>query len=203
MKSIDYLKDISEIKNLMNKSSKFTSLSGLSGVLAGVYALIGAGYYYYMIQKSGHNLLTFSNELINKTIIIMIVVVFSITITTLFFTSKRAKITDEKLGNHPTKNIISAYLTTLGLGSIFILILYFKGDYEYLLSCLFLFYGLALINASKHTSNIVKPLGIIQVITGLLCAIVPKYGFWFWVISFGIVHLIYGGIIYFKYDKNN
>jgi len=42
MNNKDYLKDISDIKNLMNRSSRFISLSGLSGILAGVYALIGA-----------------------------------------------------------------------------------------------------------------------------------------------------------------
>ena len=52
MSNEDYLKDISEIKNLMNKSSRFISLSGLSGVLAGIYALIGAAVAYYIVQNS-------------------------------------------------------------------------------------------------------------------------------------------------------
>ena len=38
----NYLKDIQDIKKMMDKSSQFVSLSGLSGVMAGIYALIGA-----------------------------------------------------------------------------------------------------------------------------------------------------------------
>jgi len=48
----NYLKDISEIKNLMNRSSRFMSLSGLSGILAGIYALVGAWWIYDIIYAT-------------------------------------------------------------------------------------------------------------------------------------------------------
>ena len=38
----DYIQDISEIRSMMERSSKFLSLSGLAGVMAGIYALVGA-----------------------------------------------------------------------------------------------------------------------------------------------------------------
>ena len=44
-----YLDDISDIKDIMQRSSKFLSLSGLSGVLAGIYALAGAILAYYTV----------------------------------------------------------------------------------------------------------------------------------------------------------
>ena len=63
------------------------------------------------------------------------------------------------------------------------------------------FYGLALLNASKYTLGDVKYLGYTQVILGLICAVFPNYGFWFWVIGFGFMHIVYGLIMYVKYDK--
>ena len=201
MNDKDYLKDISEIKNLMNKSSKFISLSGLSGLLTGIYALIGAGYFYFTNSKKILNSSIISKETVYTCALIIILVSFASAFTTIFFTLKRAKLTDEEKWNFTSKKLISSYLTTTGIGAIYIVINIFHENYDQLLALLLLFYGLALINASKHTSNIVKPLGIIEVFFGLICALFPRYSFWFWVVGFGFVHLIYGSIIYFKYDK--
>ena len=38
----DYIRDITEMRSMMERSSKFLSLSGLAGVMAGIYALTGA-----------------------------------------------------------------------------------------------------------------------------------------------------------------
>lgn len=64
-----------------------------------------------------------------------------------------------------------------------------------------LFYGLALINASKYTVGDIKYLGYTEVVLGLITAMLPGYGFWFWVIGFGIMHIVYGTLMYFKHDR--
>ena len=64
-----------------------------------------------------------------------------------------------------------------------------------------IFYGIALYNASKHTLSYVKYLGFTEIILGLISAMYPGDGFWFWVIGFGFMHIIYGSLMYFKYDK--
>jgi predicted lysophospholipase L1 biosynthesis ABC-type transport system permease subunit len=51
MKEIqEYEKDLASIRNIMERSAKFISLSGLSGVLAGIYALVGAFAAYLILQ---------------------------------------------------------------------------------------------------------------------------------------------------------
>ena len=198
MNSENYLKDISEIKSLMNKSSRFISLSGLSGIMAGIYALIGAGYFYV---SNKNNIIEIDKEnLIPITLTIIIVGLLSI-ITTIIITSKRASITEQKAWSITTKNLVIAFSTTLIIGLVYIIFLLIQDQYKQALALLLIFYGLALVHASKHTNNIVKPLGIIEISLGLICALFPKYSFWFWVLGFGIVHVIYGAIIYFKYDK--
>ena len=203
MSKQNYLKDISEIKDLMNKSSKFISLSGLSGILAGVYALIGSIYFYCFIQKSNNNLTSLTNKEIISFFIVILITGIATTFTTIYFTKIRSKITKEKTWSITAKNLIKSYITILFIGLLYIIILYAKEEYNYIIAILLLFYGIGLMNASIHTKNIVKPLGIIQVIFGLICVFKPNYSFWLWTIGFGLVHLIYGSVIYFKYDKKN
>jgi uncharacterized membrane protein HdeD (DUF308 family) len=64
-----------------------------------------------------------------------------------------------------------------------------------------IFYGLALVNASKYTIGTVQYLGYTQIVLGLICAAFPGYGFWFWVVGFGILHIVYGSIMHFKEEK--
>lgn len=196
MESDKYLNDISEIKKLMNKSSKFISLSGLSSIYTGIYGLIGGLYYYYK------EVIT-NNYSANIAIIIFLLISFLSVITTIFFTSKRAKETNEKAWSKTTEQLIATFSITLLLGTIYIFVLIFQEKYLAAIPLVPLVYGLSLIHAAKHTSNVVMPLGITQVITAFLCVLFIEYSFWFYVIGFGAIHLINGLIIYFKYDKNN
>ncbi|MBA3986010.1 MAG: hypothetical protein H0X63_05435, partial [Flavobacteriales bacterium] len=68
-------------------------------------------------------------------------------------------------------------------------------------SLMLIFYGLALINASKYTLGNIKYLGYAQITIGLICAAFPGYGFWFWVLGFGLFHIIYGALMYVQEKK--
>jgi hypothetical protein len=67
-------------------------------------------------------------------------------------------------------------------------------------ACL-VFYGLALIQGSANTFDEIRYLGFSEIILGLISASVPGYGLVFWAIGFGVLHIIYGVIMYNKYDK--
>jgi formate/nitrite transporter FocA (FNT family) len=200
MNSKDYLKDISDIKNLMNKSSKFIFLSGLSGVMAGIYALIGASYFYFTVGIPNSSV-PLTKETMYTIAIIILVIGFLSATTSIFFTSKRAKKINENSWNPATKNLLSSFLMPLCIGLIFVIILFFQENYTHLIALILLFYGVSLINCERNTQNIIKPLGILQVISGILCTIYYEHSFWFFTIGFGMVHLIYGTFIFFKYDN--
>ena len=51
MESKNYQEDLSHIRSMMERSSRFISLSGLSGVFAGLVALLGAGYVYFILKR--------------------------------------------------------------------------------------------------------------------------------------------------------
>ncbi|KJD35075.1 membrane protein [Tamlana sedimentorum] len=201
MESKDYLKDISEIKNLMNKSSRFISLSGLSGILAGIYAIIGATTAYFLVKNSNRGYLILDGYIFKLCMLILALVAILSIVTGIILTTKKAKKQGAKIWDTSSKRLVSNFLIPLITGGTYILILLYQGKYGQTAALMLIFYGLALVNASKYSFGDIKYLGIIDIILGLVAATFPGYGFWLWVIGFGIMHIIYGALMHFKYDR--
>lgn len=200
MSQEDYLRDISEIKNLMSKSSKFISLSGLSGILAGIYALIGAAYAYYLVDQTESGYLVLEGETF-LLVLIDLLLVGAVSIgTAIFLTTRKASKNNEKIWDPLTRRLLLNFIIPLVAGAIYVIIILKQQRYGQTGALMLLFYGIALFNASKYTLGDVKYLGLTQIILGLLSAVLPGYGFWFWVLGFGVMHIVYGTIMYFKYD---
>ena len=202
MEEKDYLQDLSAIKNMMNRSSRFISLSGLSGIMAGSYALIGAWFARRILYKFKYGISYRQiNYLTNELWFIAIAVaVFSI-LTAYILTSKRAKSNGEQIWDVSTKNLLVAFLIPLVTGGAFGLILLHQRYFGLIAPITLLFYGLALINASKYTLGTVKYLGFTELVLGLLAAYFIGYGLLFWTLGFGVMHIVYGTIMYFRYEK--
>ncbi len=179
MESKDYLKDITEIKNIMNKSSRFISLSGLSGIMAGVYALLGAGFAYYLVLNNSKSYLILGSTIFNYVLLDLFLVATLSIVTAIIITTRKAKKNDEKIWNVSSKRLIVNFLIPLITGAIYILIKLDSNHYGLTGSLMLIFYGLALINASKYTIGYIRYLGIIEIVLGLICAALPGYGFWF------------------------
>ena len=64
-----------------------------------------------------------------------------------------------------------------------------------------LFFGLALLNASKYTFGEIKILGISEIILGLVSMYWTSLGLLFWAIGFGLFNIIYGVYMYVKYER--
>jgi hypothetical protein len=200
-----YLQDISDIKNMMNKSSQFISLSGLGGIMAGVYALIGAYIGHELIQnhKSYDNnyLITLESSTF-KSIVLTALIVLVLSIGTAFIlTISKAKREKENVWNSASKRLLINFLIPLVTGGIFSLLLLRNGTYGLIAPVTLIFYGLSCVNASKYTLRDVRYLGITIVIIGLLATEFSGYGLEFWALGFGICHIVYGSMMYFKYDR--
>ncbi|WP_159023308.1 hypothetical protein [Formosa sp. L2A11] len=201
MSTEKYLNDISEIKNLMTKSSRFISLSGISGILAGIYALIGAGYAYWLVHSFSYGTLMLDGKVFRLVLLDLLIVLVLSVGTSIFLTTKRANKNKESYWNTTTKNLLASFLIPLIAGGLYILIILSQGKYGQTGALMLVFYGVALYNASKHTLGYVKYLGLIEISLGLISALFPGLGFWFWVIGFGFMHIIYGIFMYFKYER--
>ena len=201
MESKDYLKDITEIKDLMNKSSRFISLSGLSGVLAGIYALIGAAVAYWLVVKYSNGTLILDGKIFRLVMLDLFLIALLSAVTGIILTTRKAKKQGEKIWDVTSQRLVLNFLIPLVVGGLYILIILNKQKYGQTGALMLIFYGLALINASKYSIGDIRYLGLIQIILGLICAWFPGYGFWLWVLGFGVMHIIYGTWMYLKYDR--
>ncbi len=202
----EYEKDIASIRNMMERSVKFISLSGLSGVIAGIYALLGAGYVYYLVyypySPFGFRFY-YANEtqiIVQLLVIAMIVLVLSIA-TGYWFSLRKAKKLGATIWNRASRQLMVDLLIPLLTGGLFILILLSRGYYGVAAPACLVFYGLALINGSRNTYSEVRYLGFTEIALGLISALIPGYGLLFWATGFGVMHIIYGTVMHFRYDK--
>tara|TARA_R110002020_G_scaffold399444_3_gene609325 strand:- start:157 stop:786 length:630 start_codon:yes stop_codon:yes gene_type:complete len=208
MKTQNYLKDISDIKNMMSRSSRFISLSGLSGILAGIYALIGALAAYFQLQKFDElsyieNQYTSDDtytSLYCNLIGIALIVLFTALVTGFILTLRKAKKQNEKIWNPVSKRLLANFGIPLIAGGIFCAVLLQYGVAGLVAPATLVFYGLALVNASKFTIGDIKYLGVANILIGLIATQFTGYGLYFWSLGFGVLHIIYGAILYNKYD---
>ena len=196
-----YIDDLKDIKDIMNRSSRFISLNGLSGVVAGVTALIGSYLAYSIVYSNQHYLGGYrSANLSSENIIYLLVIATSVLIISfgagIYFTTRTAKKNKEKLWDIQTKRLLINLLIPLVTGGILCLILLFKGYVGIVAPLTLIFYGLALVNASKYTLTEVRSLGIVEIILGLFASYFIGYGLIFWAIGFGGLHIIYGLFMY-------
>ena len=200
MESKDYLKDISEIKDLMNKSSRFISLSGLSGVLAGIYAIIGAAFAYWLVMEYSNGTLLLDGKIYRLVMLDLFLIAFLSVATGIFLTMRKAKKNGAKIWDSSSRRLLINFLIPLIAGGLYILIILNQHKYGQTGALMLIFYGLALINASKYSIGDIRYLGYIEVVLGLICALYPGYGFWLWTLGFGVMHIVYGAVMHFKYD---
>lgn len=206
MEDKEIYNELSSIRNLMERSAKFISLSGLSGIMAGVYALIGAGLAYYLVYGtlSGHgyrdNYVTDEEVRWRLFFIGLTVLILSIT-TGILLTMRKANSKNQNVWNPTSKKLLINMAIPLVTGGILILILLLRGYYGIIAPSTLIFYGLSLVAASNYTFEDVKWLGILEITLGLFAALLPGYGLLFWIIGFGLLHIVYGSIMHFKYDR--
>ncbi|WP_432671387.1 hypothetical protein [Flavobacterium sp. SM2513] len=206
MKANKYLNDISEIKNMMNRSSRFISLSGLSGILAGIYSLIGAYLAYQTIYFDGAELgayksLVISEFAVYKLLVIAAGVVFLSIVSGIFLTVRKAKLHGEKIWDQSSQRLVINFLIPLITGGILILFLIEKEQFSLIAPLTLIFYGLACVNASKYTLGDVRYLGITLLILAFISLWFIEYGLLFWSLGFGVCHIFYGSVMYFKYER--
>lgn len=204
--SNEYIKDIQEIKSMMAERSKFLSLSGLSGILAGIYALIGAGVAYNLAYNSEtiayQDILNRQLSPIILKLLLVAGAVFLAALTTAYIlTSRKAKKQNVKMWGPASIKLLKSFSIPLVTGGLFVLGLLWRGDILLISTATLIFYGVALYSASHYTYRDIGALGIAEIIVGLISLWFPGYGLYFWAFGFGILHIIYGTIMYFKYDK--
>ena len=204
---VETLKDI---KRIMERSSRFISLSGLSGVAAGICALVGAWIagqwldtYYYKYNEQGGFVGTEFQQLKIKLLILAVAVLAAAWVTAFYFTWRKAKHNKLPVWDHTSKRLTMNLLIPLVSGGLFILAMLQYDEWRFVAPASLIFYGVALVNASRYTLSDVKYLGLLQIILGLVDTQFIGYGLYFWAAGFGILHVIYGLIMWWKYERKS
>lgn len=204
MESKQPLEDLREIRSLMERSTRFISLSGLSGVLAGVWAIAGACVAHFYIQEyyfTSVNPNTAYNALVVKLLIIASIVLFGALASAYFFTYRKGKKDNAKIWTKTSRKLLVNLAIPLITGGIVVLILIDYHMFAFFAPFTLIFYGLACVNASHNTLTDIRYLGISVILVGLINLLFLGYGLYFWAFGFGILHIVYGTMMYFKYEK--
>lgn len=127
-KTETYLNGLAEIRSLMERSSRFISLSGLSGVMAGIYALAGAAIAWYLLNQEGvvleDGLLrrAASESLRLELLLVGIGVLVLALATGIWLTIRKSRKTRQSIWDKTAKQLFFSLLIPLATGGILCLI---------------------------------------------------------------------------------
>lgn len=208
MNDQQHLEAITDIKRMMERSSRFISLSGLSGISAGICGLAGAfianqmfvSYYERWNFRNGYNDPDFRSLKLNLILLGLGVLIAALG-SGAFFTLRRIKHMKVSLWDISARKLIINLLIPLGIGGVFIAGLMYNHVDVIVAPTSLVFYGLALINASKYTVSDVRYLGICETIVGLVNLFFLRKGLYFWALGFGVLHIVYGILMWWKYER--
>lgn len=216
--SNQHLEDLKSIRNIMERSSRFISLSGWSGVAAGVCALVGAYFGHEVIRRSVldktslrkqvdvlpglmEEPLPLKDYMGSQLMQIAMLTLLAALVTSFLFTWMRNRKTGAPLWNPASRRLVISIAIPLAVGGLYLVKLMQAGAFGLIAPGCLLFYGLALVSASRFTLGEIKYLGYLQLITGSISLFFPGSGLYFWAFGFGILHIFYGIVMWWKYER--
>ena len=194
--------DLAHIRSMMERSSRFLSLSGLSGVGAGIVGLVTGVLAIAILKKYQIDFSTdyvFNEKLVFELFVLGASALLLAIFCGCYFTIRKSKKLGLQIWTATTKKILIQLAIPLAVGGVFVLALLQYNLYGLVAGTTLIFYGLALVNAEKYTYSDIKYLGFLEIILGCLSLFFIGKGLIFWTIGFGVLHIVYGIILYRKY----
>lgn len=202
----DQLEALHEIRHIMDRSTRFISLSGLSGVFAGLSALAGAAivkwyftrHHINYYQDAGHSLTR-----AHLTFLLMVaagILVLALS-TAIYFTVRNARRKNYRLWDNQSRRLLLNLAIPLATGGAFCAVLLYHRVLYLVAPATLVFYGLTLVHGSKYTLSDIRYLGLCLIMLGLLASFFVGYGLMLWTIGFGMLHVVYGTLVYLKYER--
>ena len=198
----DYIRDIAEVRAMMERSSRFMSLSGLSGIMAGIYALAGAfiAYYYLGYRPGIYSPPAHSPGMLPIIVLALGVLVLTLA-TAIILSGRKARKRGERAWNPTARRMLLHMAVPLLAGGLLILILLAQGLGSLVAPLTLIFYGLALFNAGKLTFKEINSLGLLEICLGLISAYFTEYALICWALGFGAAHIVYGMYVHYRYER--
>ena len=195
---------LQDIRKMMEKSSRFISLSGWSGVSAGIFGLIGAWYANRLLEKSDTVGRTSGADGIRFQLMVLAAVVFFCAVTSAFLlTWMRTRRDGMAIWGPSARRLMWNTMLPMLVGGLVILKMISDEYYTLIAPSALLFYGLALVNGSKYTIGEIRYVGYLEILLGIVCLAWPNHGLIFWTLGFGVVHIVYGIMMWQKYERKS
>ncbi|RQO30572.1 hypothetical protein DBR32_13525 [Taibaiella sp. KBW10] len=203
------LQVLSDIRSMMHKSSRFLSLSGWSGIWAGGTALIAAFIAHILLARQASERLTYEEHSFrgvfseyNLPFIVLAAITFLVALAgALFFTYRKNKQQEQATITAAAKKLVISMFIPIAAAAWLIIQFIQNGDLYYIVPATLIFYGLTLINSSKYTFTDIRYLGLLEVALGCIAVLFPDWGLYFLAFGFGVLHILYGIIMWQKYDR--
>jgi hypothetical protein len=203
------LEDLQHIKKMMERSSRFISLSGLSGISAGLYALIGAWVAHPYVFGRKDFVINLNKDfqddfsfITNTYLFWIAAATFVAAFTSAFlFTWLKSKKDGTPIWGNTAKRLLINVSIPVAVGGLFLFRMLHYGTFGLVAPGCLIFYGLGLINASKYTLDEIRYLGYVQIILGIINLWFVGYGLYFWAMGFGVMHIAYGVYMWMKYER--
>ena len=190
------LESVNEIKELMEKSSRFVSLSGFTAIIAGIYALAGACTVAHVLTPDTRLIVA-----LQTSIVVAALVFVASAITAIILSYYKSKRISQKFFSRLTYRALWHFVLPLFAGGVLCLSMLWNGYYGILSSAMLVFYGLAQVNVSKYSYASLAWLGYAFILLGIVDSIVGGHSLLFWSIGFGGFHIIYGILFYICIEK--
>lgn len=207
----EQLDAIKDIRNIMERSTRFLSLSGLSGAFVGLFSLVSFAIIYWLFDLKSAvgpyyaEIITPDGGLDWDTAFVYIMVFGCVLLLSVMIVLFMAMLNARRhrliVWNDTARRFLVNMTIPLATGGVYIAILLYHGHVAMVLPVTIIFYGLSLINAGKYTFDEIRMLGILELLTGLTASFFVEYGLFFWALGFGILNIVYGIRVYFKYEK--
>src|ERR1051326_7764268 len=207
------LDSLQDIKQMMVRSSRFISLSGLSGIAAGTCALVGAWFANGVIEKNRHTVtdvrsninsddnISISDWMGNDLVRIALLTFFASLILAFIFTYLRSRKTNTPIWGSQARRLMINVTIPMIAGGIYLFSLMQNKGYGLIAPGCLIFYGLAVLNASKYTLPETRYLGYSEILLGIVNLWFIGYGLYFWTLGFGLLHIVYGTMMWWKYER--
>lgn len=202
----EYLDNLSGIRSLMERSSSFISLSGLSGISAGIIGMItGLILHYkfssYLLYEKNYIITNSDISSISSAVILLVVSLLLTFTLTILFTSRKAKKKGLPVWDYTAKKLLINVFIPLVAGGLFCIIAVLNGYYQIVFPSMLIFFGIALVSAAKFTLHEIYWLGISEIVIGLFAFVFIQHSILFWTTGFGLMNIIYGTVMYYRHER--
>lgn len=197
MENKDALKELRDIRTMMERSSRFQTVSGWGILAAGLMAIVAGWVANIIFNGSGTTLYGDTGYIWDhKTQIavfgsLALVVVCGLTVfLSSMLLARRRNI--PFAFDATMRRLLLAFSVPLVAGGVLCLALVLQGHYGLTSSIMLIFYGLALIACHHFTYPALGLLGYAELLLGLADCFVATHALLFWTVGFGVLHVLFG-----------